>query len=189
MSFVSRLKNLTNKLFTKHLFITNTTLGVFFFGVADVVQQNIEMKLYEGKPYEAKRTANLLLSGSIIGVAGHHWYSFLDRRFPGTAYKQVAKKLLSEMVIGPPVFLAFFLLVGFFDGKPVKTSMAEFKKNILLILAADWAVYAPLQAINFLYLHPKYRFLYVCGLSFMYDIFLSYILHKDENKKYKKVEG
>ncbi|GFW38018.1 mpv17-like protein 2 [Trichonephila clavipes] len=183
MKIYSRLKNIADQLFSKHLLVTNTSLGIFFLGLGDAIQQNIEKKLYLGKEYETKRTRNMMVSGSIFGVAGHYWYQFLDRKFPGTTVRHVAKKLLLEMAIGPPVFFGFFLAIGYLEGKPVKSSVEEFKKNALVICAADWAVYAPLQAVNFFYVHPKYRLLYVCVLCLAYDVFMSYILHKEDNMR------
>ncbi|PRD21761.1 UNVERIFIED_CONTAM: PXMP2/4 family protein 4 [Trichonephila clavipes] len=79
----------------------------------------------------------MMVSGSIFGVAGHYWYQFLDRKFPGTTVRHVAKKLLLEMAIGPPVFFGFFLAIGYLEGKPVKSSVEEFKKNALVICAVS----------------------------------------------------
>lgn len=53
---LSKLRNITSTLFTKHLFITNTTAGILFIGAGDVIQQKIERKLYKDKQYEVKRT-------------------------------------------------------------------------------------------------------------------------------------
>ncbi|GIY06935.1 mpv17-like protein 2 [Caerostris darwini] len=183
MKLFTRIKNITEHLFSKHLLVTNTSLGVFFLGLGDAIQQNIEKKMYPEKVYENRRTRNMMISGSIFGVGGHYWYRFLDTKFPGTTVKHVGKKLLLEMAIGPPVFLGFFITIGYLEGKPIQESFKEFKKNILVILAADWAIYAPLQAVNFFYVPPRYRLLYVCVLCLAYDIFMSYILHKEDNLK------
>ena len=57
MRFIfSKLRNITSTLFTKHLFLTNTTTGILFIGAGDVIQQSIERKLFKGKKYEIKRT-------------------------------------------------------------------------------------------------------------------------------------
>lgn len=74
-----------------------------------------------------------MIAGSAFGVLGHVWYTFLDSRFPGQAVKTVMKKLLLEMAVGPPVFCGFFLGIGYLEGKPVKDSFQEFKKNFLII--------------------------------------------------------
>lgn len=58
MKLFTRVKKLVDHLFTNHLLVTNTSLGIFFLGAGDVIQQNIEKRLYDGKEYEKKRTGN-----------------------------------------------------------------------------------------------------------------------------------
>lgn len=58
MKVFTRVKKLVDHLFTNHLLATNTTLGIFFLGAGDVIQQNIEKRYYDEKVYEKKRTGN-----------------------------------------------------------------------------------------------------------------------------------
>lgn len=141
-----------------------------------------------------------------MAIAGHYWYAFLDKRFPGKSGKTVLKKLGCEIPAGPPLGLAFFVVVGALQGKPIDKTWSQFKENLVWlclvrqadvfvriaefgrrasstathfpIFQADWIFYVPLQAFNFLYLAPKYRFLYVACLNLVYDTFLSFILHR-----------
>lgn len=78
-----------------------------------------------------------MVAGSAFGVLGHFWYTFLDSKFPGKAVKTVLKKLLLEMAVGPPIFGGFFLGIGYLEGKPVKDSLEEFKKNFWIICAVS----------------------------------------------------
>lgn len=57
---LSKLRNITSTLFTKHLFITNTVSGILFIGAGDIIQQKIERKLYKEKKYEIKRTCKTI---------------------------------------------------------------------------------------------------------------------------------
>lgn len=63
---LSKLRNITSTLFTKHLFITNTAAGILFIGAGDIVQQNIERKLYKDKQYEIKRTGKTIENSVLI---------------------------------------------------------------------------------------------------------------------------
>ncbi|KFM57275.1 Mpv17-like protein 2, partial [Stegodyphus mimosarum] len=135
MKFLTRVKYVSDYFFKKHLLLTNTGIGVMFLGAGDAIQQNIEKKLYHGKVYDTRRTGNMMFAGSAFGILGHYWYKFLDFKFPGASAKAVGKKILSEMAIGPPLFLGFFISIGLLEGKSVVQSFQQFKKNFFLILA------------------------------------------------------
>lgn len=183
MSIFNNLKKTIDRLFTRHLLLTNTAIAVGFMGAGDAIQQILEKKLGDEKPFDKKRTRNMMGGGLVFGPLGHVWYSFLDRRFPGAKTLTVAKKLGCEMAIGPPLILVIFLSVGLLEGKEPMKSFNEFKDNIITICFAEWAVYIPLQALNFYFLPPRFRVLYVSGITLLYDVFLSYIIHKEDNKQ------
>lgn len=71
---------------------------------------------------------------------------------------------------------------GALNSKPFQQSVTEFKKNIVLFCVADWGCFVPAQALNFFFVPPRFRFLYVCGLTVVYDVFLSFILHRDAHE-------
>lgn len=81
----------------------------------------------------------MLIAGTYFGYAGHLWYTFLDRKFPGIKSKAVYKKLLSEMAIGPPFAATIFFIVGKLEGKPLKNSWNDLKSNfVYLCLVSDY---------------------------------------------------
>ena len=123
-----------------------------------------------------------------MGLAGHYWYAFLDKRFAGHGLMSIRKKLLCEMAVGPPFGASLFFVSGALEGKPIVKTIDELKKNFHYLIAADWLFYIPLQYFNFLYLPPKYRFLYVAILSLFYDTALVYLLHKEDFEESKKLE-
>uniref|UniRef100_A0A0C9SBE8 Putative conserved plasma membrane protein n=1 Tax=Amblyomma americanum TaxID=6943 RepID=A0A0C9SBE8_AMBAM len=181
MPALSKLKAAVASLFTKHLFATNVALGTGFMMIGDTMQQSYEIYAGKEKGFDTKRWKNMLIVGGTFGVCGHKWYSFLDRKFPGNTFGMVGRKLLCEFAICPPLAFVLFVGVGALNSKPFKQSVSEFKKNIVLFCVADWGCFVPAQALNFLFLPPRFRFLYVCGLTVVYDVFLSFILHRDSH--------
>uniref|UniRef100_A0A131YXD2 Protein Mpv17 n=1 Tax=Rhipicephalus appendiculatus TaxID=34631 RepID=A0A131YXD2_RHIAP len=189
MPTLSKLKVVVTSLFTKHLFATNVVLGTGFMMIGDSMQQGYEIYAGKEKQFDKKRSQDMLIVGGTFGVCGHKWYSFLDRKFPGNTLGMVARKLLCEFAICPPLAFALFVGVGALNSKPFQQSVTEFKKNIVLFCIADWGCFVPAQALNFLFLPPRYRFLYVCGLTVVYDIFLSFILHRDSHEDSHEVKS
>lgn len=139
----------------------------------------------------------MMFAGIYFGVFGHMWYTFLDKRFPGRHSRSVAKKLLSECAMGPPLISGLFLIIGKLKGMSFDNSWTDLKENFPLLCAVshntvftqimiliktvsqvEWTVYIPLQYFNFAFLSPQYRYLYVAAISIGYDAFLSWLMHR-----------
>lgn len=178
------------------LLYTNTATGMVFFGAGDLVVQKFidKRKLSE---IDTKRVGTCesvifcksflfclpfpgisCVAGSFMGYFGHFWYGYLDKSFPGRSSSAVIRKLLFEMVIGPPFAASMFLLVGTLEGKSLSKIWADTKDSLVYLVLADWGFYIPMQYFNFHYLKARYRVLYVALISIVYDSALVYLLHK-----------
>lgn len=196
------LRSLARKAFSpKYLFWTNTGLGIAYLTAADTIQQTVIEPFFQTKKpqtiassekdvtahqaiqlesLDLERSRAMLVGGTVVGSLGHAWYTFLDKKFPGRSRSMIVKKLACEVAAGPPFGVIIFTTVGVVEGKSIKECLEGFKNNIFLFCLADWGFYVPLQFLNFYFLPPKYRFLFVSGISLIYDIFLSFILHRDD---------
>lgn len=47
----------------------------------------------------------------------------------------------------------------------------------------DWVIWPPTQFINFYFVPVKYQVVYVNLITVLYDIFLSYVKHRDHIKE------
>lgn len=183
------LKTLAKRAFTpKYLFWTNTSLGIAYLTTADVIQQVIIDPYFksDGSKHHSKksqidtnRIQAMCVGGTVLGSLGHVWYTFLDKRFPGTSRSIITKKLIAEAAAGIPFGLTVFTTVGTLEGKSVNDCVTGFSNNIVMFCLADWGFYVPLQFLNFYFVPPHFRFLFVSGISLVYDIFLSFILHRE----------
>ncbi|UYV79490.1 MPV17L2 [Cordylochernes scorpioides] len=174
----SKLRHVVNKMFTKHLLVTNTAIGCLSMTAGDVAQQFLEKKIIQEKDYDPKRTRNMAAGGLCFGYLGHLWYKMLDRKFPGANTGSVVRKLGAEMALGPPLVLGTFITVGYFKDQTLRQSFQDFKDNLVMVLAMDWAFYVPMQTLNFYLVPPSYRLLYVSVINLAYDMFLSYVINK-----------
>lgn len=71
--------------------------------------------------------------GLVFGAVCHHWYAFLDRKFPGTSKAIMTRKLASEAAAGPPFALLVFMVVGKLEGKSPERCWSDFKENFVFL--------------------------------------------------------
>ncbi|KAM3619092.1 uncharacterized protein V6R79_002747 [Siganus canaliculatus] len=76
--------------------------------------------------------------------------------------------------MGPPQHYWYGLLDKVFVG--AATNMVVKK---ILVDQADWCVWSVAQTVNFYFLSPKFRVLYINVVGLGWDTYLSYLLHRD----------
>ncbi|KAI1301199.1 Mpv17-like protein 2 [Halotydeus destructor] len=177
---MSRVLKVLNKAYSpQYLVYTNIASGGLMMAGAETALIKLEGYVAgEDKPLDWTRIRSMGYGGLVFGTLGHYWYTFLDRRFPGNSLRTVAKKVACEIPAGPPFALAFFVVVGQFRNKSLIDSWTSFKEGLTFILIADWGFYLPLQILNFRYLPPKYRYLYVVFINGFYDCAFAYIINR-----------
>ncbi|XP_072041004.1 mpv17-like protein 2 isoform X2 [Amphiura filiformis] len=125
------------------------------------------------------RTGRMLTIGLLLGPLNHYWYLLLDRVLPGATGRIVAKKVLLDEIIASPIFTtSFFMGVGLLEGNTVGDSFAILRKKFLTVYMMDLMVWPPVQAINFFFVPPQLRVLYVNFFILIWDVFLSFMANK-----------
>ena len=90
----------------------------------------------------------------------------------------IRKKLAIELALGPILYVNAFLITGLIRGKSRDKIWSEIKANFAYFMAVDLCVYAPFQYLNFYYVPPQFRMLYVEGIEIAYDLFFIYLLNR-----------
>ncbi|KRZ36453.1 Phosphatidylinositide phosphatase SAC2 [Trichinella pseudospiralis] len=173
------------RLFTKHLLLTNVTSGMVIGFFSDIVQQKIKIHrqgLSDGTNstmvVDIRRASHLSLSTSILSVEMHFWYKFLDRLFPTKALKHVLVKVCcDELIMAPNFCFTMLASVNLLEGSSWIKFTNRLKNSFLWLYLADVAVYTPVQLINFYFLSTKYRTVFVYAASAVYLCLASYALH------------
>jgi len=140
------------------------------------------------------RTGRLTLIGLCLGPLNHGWYRFLDRAYPSIQAAAIGKKILLDQIIASPLLIVFFLTgSGLMQKQTLSECGEEIRNKFITIYKADWLIWPAAQTINFLFLPPQYRVLYVAMVTLFYDGFLSYMKHEDpfheENSTEVKASG
>lgn len=184
------LRNLNSLLFKKHLLATNTVSSGILLAMGDGVSQYIECgldrstKIDRHVKFNWDRNFKMFCVGALGGPLHHYFYLWLDIKYPGATLRTTTIKILyDQFVMAPLCIVLFFYSAGWMYGQSNENCWNELKSKIAVILLADWAFWPATQFINFYYLHPKYRVLYVNFATMLYNVFLSYMKHIDPNVK------
>lgn len=171
-------------LFGRYLWVTNTATGGLFAAVGDVLQQTAQQARAGANKkikHDWHRTGRMLVVGLSLGLPQHCWYTWLDRILPGVSMLKVTKKIfLDQLILAPVVLCSFFMVSGLLERHSLQQSWKEVQNKFAMVYKIDCAVWPPLQLINFLYVSPTYRVLYVNTTNVAWNIFLSYAKHFDE---------
>ena len=179
---MSKIKNI---FFGRHLWITNTISGGVLLALGDLIQQSIEQRNSacdgNAKQYDLERSGRMTTVGFALGLPHHYWYLFLDRLIPGTSMRCVAKKiLLDQSCFSPFANFVFFTGSGLLEGNSYKDSWNEFKEKFPMVYKTDCLFWPPAQIVNFTFLSPTYRVLYVNFFTLAWNVFLSYAKNFDK---------
>lgn len=176
-------RNVAKKLFSgKYLFVTNTISCGTLLGVGDLSVQTVEFYGNRKKEYDFKRAGRMFAVGLCLGPFNHLWYSYLDKVLPGKTLTTVLKKILADQIVASPFFaFTFFVGAGTLEGQTLSESLDEFRRKFIEVYKADWSFWPAAQAINFFYVKPEYRVVYVSIATLVWNTFLSYMKHRDQH--------
>merc|ERR1712115_451380 len=95
----------------------------------------------------------------------------------------VATKVFIDQTLWNPIFgLVFFGYLSVVEGKSWTDYTKKVQADLKTAVMGSWAVWVPAHTINFAFIPPSQRLLYINSIQIGYNVFLSFLGNK-------KVEG
>lgn len=118
------------------------------------------------------RMARMAAFGFFVHAPGAHvWFGALERTLgPG----QVAAKIMADQLMYLPLISSMAMLVpGALAGQPRQELWRNYCNKLPETVSTGWMFWVPAHYINFSYVTPQYRVLYVSCMQLFFGMFLS----------------
>jgi hypothetical protein len=103
-----------------------------------------------------------------LSQAFHYWFGFLDRTFPGNAFKTVMAKMAMDQTFSAPAGLAvYFSAISLMEGQDLDYIKSKFQNDYWKSLQANYILWPAAHIVNFRLIPSQYRIVYVnCTLDY-----------------------
>lgn len=125
---------------------------------------------------------NQVLLGAIRGPTIHAWMEILTRLFDAMGFKTPAaqaspaavlgKMALDQLVFAPLHMMYYFFAIGALEGRSTAETQIKLSREFLPLMKLNWSVWPAAQIINFRYLPPQLRVLWINVIGIGYMTFL-----------------
>lgn len=203
----SKINSFFRKAYNKSLFASNVTTCMVLLGAGDcftqyvehktiglnstadvvkaaaVTQVNTQMSLTNtssGFSVDWSRCMKMFAVGSAVGPFQHVFYTFLDKKFPKKTKTVILKKLFIDQLFAASM-LNLILIAGIhlLDGQKLSALPEAFKEKFLTLYFYDCILWIPAQLLNFNFVSPTHRVLYINLVTLIWNTISSFVMFND----------
>ncbi|XP_060528562.1 mpv17-like protein 2 [Cylas formicarius] len=182
-------RSIPTLVFGKYLLTTNIVSSGVLMLVGDACQQEIEYRQHKLKErYDLARMTRMFIVGLLLGPIHHYYYLYIAKIMPKRDFTTVVKKIgLDQFMMSPICIATFFYGMGLLEMKTPRNINEEIARKFVDVYVMDWCVWVPTQYVNFYYVPVKYQVLWINAVTMLYNVFLSFIKHKDVEEELTSV--
>lgn len=162
-----------NEALDQHPIPTKAVTSLVGFTIGDLLAQKFLGA--KGSSIDLARLLRLASFGLCVhGPVGHFFYGFLDSKFPKKDAATVALKVAIDQILWAPIFtVIFFSWIELLQGSGLKKLGDKISQDLVRGVTASWKVWPLVHVINFRFIPPQQRLLYINTIQIGYNVFLS----------------
>ncbi|CDW53985.1 protein Mpv17 [Trichuris trichiura] len=153
----------------------------------DLISQVAIERRHSLNEIEAERAARFLFIGTFyVGPSLWAWFTFLERRVPGSTIGVAVKRMmLDQLVFAPISYLGFLSLIGFLRRMDGDGVLEKVKNEFWPVYLANLKVWPAVQLFNFYVIPVQHRLLITKCVGFLWNTFLSWRTNRQNSDNSK----
>ncbi|XP_023164391.1 mpv17-like protein isoform X2 [Drosophila hydei] len=166
---MSRLIAGARSVFRRHPFVANSAIYGSLYVAAEFSQQYVSKRWLAPEQREDIDYATVgryaVMGTTLYAPSLYAWYKWLDGTFPGTLKTTILKKLvLDQFVLTPYCLTLFFTGMSLMEG--AEHPFEELREKFVPTFLRSCIFWLPAQALNFMFIAPRFRIIYmgICGM-------------------------
>ena len=131
-----------------------------------IIQRQTKLQQFEFNWESLQRHG--LVGSCVIGPLLYSWYYVLDKRLPGSSTRTVMLKVACDLIIANlAYYCAFYYSINFLQHKNHERSIEAAKNKVVKTYLIGMLYWGPLMTINFKYLSPQSRVIFVAIATYI----------------------
>ncbi|XP_076034700.1 mpv17-like protein [Oratosquilla oratoria] len=166
----------------KYPIVRGMTSYVILYPTANAVQQLLDPQQKKFDPKESLRFC--ILGTFIVAPTIYCWVKVASVIIKGQRLKHsILKAVVEQFIYAPVAYTEFFVGISLLEGKGLQAGIEELTSKFWPTYKVGFCVWPLIQTANFWIIPERNRVPFISFCSFMWNIFLSYVHHRQQITK------